>query len=720
MSRRVGQGILLTSLLTWLAFSRIAAGGDYVATTNGNWNDTAIWTAFNGTPIGNHVPGNGDRAYIGLSNSAGAQTASITLTANQSVTSVTLGGGTGASGTLDLGDSSLNIGDSLYIGSNGGTGSIIRGTGSFTALTTYVNESRLQFGVNDSTLTLRLSNGATATTAATSNFHQANVDASTLNLGANTQSSAHLSVSNGGVLNANGHDINAGTFDLGSNTGSGGDWTLSDWGRITASSLNVYGGSLGFHDADSAQILRLFAGASSAINNASVQQLFLSNGSHATTSNVGNIKSTAVVNASTLDLSAKLSLTGALNISNGGILNAHAHDITAATLNLGSGRGGDWTLKDQGRITAGSLNILGSSLAFHTADSISNLNMTVGATATTAGVGNIATTARVDGSTLNLGAQLSLSSLLTVSNGGILNANGHGINASNITLGSSGSGGDWTLKDQGQITAGSLNIFGGSLGFHTGDSINNLYLWKGATSALGGSTVQHLYLYDSSRATTSDVGNITTTANVDGSTLELGANLSLSGSLTVSNGGVLNANGHDIHTAQGITLSGDGTSITNDGAITAFGLQLGTGNTETFHGGNDTITSILRLNNSSILTVVQDPGVVTGLTFGGAYASDLVISSSAILDLRFASALKPGLSWAFRWRDPSPFSDWVGTLEALIATGRIDVEAPHGYRIFDLDGYTYIGLQIVPEPSSFALLGLGFVAACGAARRRAS
>ena len=102
---------------------------DTGTSTSGNWEDGAIWTS--GT-----VPGSSNNVFIGSMYPAGsAATATVTLTTSESAGNVYLGyGNNGGTGTLDLGNNSLTIAGTLYIGQNGGTGILQEGAGgSFTA-----------------------------------------------------------------------------------------------------------------------------------------------------------------------------------------------------------------------------------------------------------------------------------------------------------------------------------------------------------------------------------------------------------------------------------------------------------------------------------------------------------------------------------------------------------------------------------------------------------
>ena len=124
--------------------------------------------------------------------------------------------------------------------------------------------------------------------------------------------------------------------------------------------------------------------------------------------------------------------------------------------------------------------------------------------------------------------------------------NGNAVSANEVLLGYYGSSAV-TVQNQGTLTA------------------NNLYLGNGTSyHFLSSDAVGILGVYGGSSATTATVGNITGTANVyNGSTLNLGANLSLSGTLAVEDqGSVLNMNGYAVNANQVDLGYYDGNAVT--------------------------------------------------------------------------------------------------------------------------------------------------------------
>ena len=92
-----------------------------------------------------------------------------------------------------------------------------------------------------------------------------------------------------------------------------------------------------------------------------------------------------------------------------------------------------------------------------------------------------------------------------------------------------------------------------------------------------------------------------------------------------------------------------------------------------------------------------------GLTLNGTSPSSLTIDPSS-MDLIFNINTSP--NWDFRWQDPSG-GNWISTLESMIASGQIVIDAPQGYSVDDRGGYTYIdgnySQPTVPEPSSLLI-----------------
>jgi hypothetical protein len=243
------------------------------------------------------------------------------------------------------------------------------------------------------------------------------------------------------------------------------------------------------------------------------------------------------------------------------------------------------------------------------------LQLQGGSTATTT-TGNITGNVNMlSGSTLNLGANLSLSGAMDVKGtGSVVNMNGNNISAGTIYLG-------WNEQlvvtvnrgtTPGSLSATSFLVYGQDLNLLASDQVTNFYLNDASTTFNSGASVSYLDLLGGSTATTTAAGNITGAVSVfSGSTLNLGANLSPSGSLDVEGtGSTMNAHGYNISANQ-FTLGSNGTvgvSVANVGQVNVNQLVLATGSTLSIQGG--AVGSLLSLSGNSVLTVHQTNGTV--------------------------------------------------------------------------------------------------------------
>ncbi len=396
-----------------------------------------------------------------------------------------------------------------------------------------------------------------------------------------------------------------------------------------------------------------------------------------------------------------------------GTLNLAGHTLTIVdTFTIGQ-NGGIGTLNEGGgSFTAGTLNLeSASTFTFGTNDAVSALNVFSGSTAATTAGGNVTGNLNVlSGSTLNLGANLSLTGSLDVENtGSVVHMNGFNINAPTILLGQFGN--QAVTLDRGatpgSLSATDLYIAQITLNLLPSDNVTNFHLNHSTTTLNSGVAVSFLDLINASTATTTTAGNVTGLVNVhDGSTMNLGANLNLTGDLDVNGAGsILKGHGFNLNLHQlTVGFFGPGTATVSDvGTANLFSLFMGHGSSMTIDGG--TVSSSINLGGGSILNVVETGG--TGLTLNGAFNGALSIDSSS-MELIFNSS-----GWDFRWQDPSSGGNWVSTLDAMIAAGQIDISLPMGgsYSVFDLNGYTYIGASVtaVPEASSLTIASIACV-----------
>ena len=455
----------------------------------------------------------------------------------------------------------------------------------------------------------------------------------------------------------------------------------------------------------------------------------IENGGILSTTATGNITGGgAVANGATLNLGANMSLSTStgLNIESTGAattLNLNGYNLSAPTLDLGYFLTSAVTL-NRGSGTQGTLNLNklylgnGQNLTLIAGDVISGnpggVNIYTGATLTTAATSNITTTVNMVDGTLNLGANLSIGNqTVNASNGSTVNLAGNNLAASYLLLGFSGT--STVTLNRGSGTPGTLTL--GNLFLGNGQ---NLTLIGGDTISNGSNGVNVENGATLTTAATSNISqndvNITT-----GGTMNLTASLDLSGSnnLNVQDAGsVLNAQGNSI-TAGKIFVGSSGSAavtVNNLGTVIASELHVGNGSALTLHGG-DTISSIIDLEGGSMLTVHQSLAG-TGLTLSGTLTSSLTIdsASTSTMDLVFTAPVT-AQDWAFRWEDPNDSTNWVDTLTTMIDDGQIDLSLPLGenYSVVDSGGYTYI--EVIPEPSCLALVGLGF-AVLGAWRVR--
>jgi len=677
---------------------------DTGAMTNGNWNDATIWTA--GT-----IPGSSNNVYIGSTYPTGAAaTSTVIMTQNQSASNIYLGNGSGTIGTLNLGSNTLTIGSTLTIGQSGGTGSIVEGAGgSFTAGNLYIEHGNsFTFGANDQVTNLAIYSSSSATSTATGNV-TGSVDVlsgSTLNLGANLSLTRILDVENtGSVLNMNGNNISA-------NTDSTYSSIFLGWYSAQAVTLDrgTVPGSL-----TTSNLYIAHGNTLSLISSDVITNLFIALASQVTTAAVGNVTGNVsvgivITGTGTFNLGANLSLTGSLDVEESSVVHMNGNNISANTILLGWNSNQAVTLDrgtSPGSLTASNLYLYGNTLNLLPSDhvtlfalsnatttlnsgvAVSRLALENGSSGTTTAASNVTNSVSVlSGSTLNLGANLSLSGSLDVEyTGSVVHMNGNNISANTILLG-------WY---DGQVVTLDRGTSPGSL------TATNLYVAGGNNLSLISSDVIANLNLSNAVVTTAAVGNLTGSVSVGaGGTLNLGANLSITGNMDVEGtGATVNAHGFNI-TAGTLTLGYNGTaavSATNVGSILLNSLYLGNGSTMSIQGG--VVNNLINLSGNSVLTVNQTNG--TGLTLNGTSLSSLTIDPSS-MDLIFN--LNTSSNWDFRWQDPTG-GNWISTLDSMIASGLIVVTAPQGYEVIDSGGYTYIegnySQSVVPEPASLLL-----------------
>jgi hypothetical protein len=555
---------------------------------------------------------------------------------------------------------------------------------------------------------LNLSNGATAATSATGNITQGVVvsGGSTLTLGADLSVSGTVQLSgDNSTLNAQGHTITADTLRIAWDGGT--NVQLLNRGNLAVTNLFVANQTFNLIAGDQVANFNLSNGSTNLGTAAGIQSLSLQ-GSSATTASSGNLTGNVDVTVgSTVTLGADLTVSGYVNAAgDNSTIDAQFHKITADTLYLGYNGGTNVRLLNKGELAVTKLYVYNQTqnLSFGAIDRVANLTL-YNAAASTAATGNLTGSVWItNGSTLTLGADLTVTGFIQVDGGyfnDTLNAQGHKITADTLTFGYQGSNG--RLLNRGTLSVTNLQVANQDFNLTATDQVANFYLSYGKTTLGAGVVVQHLSVWDQATATTSTTGNITQSVEVNnvlpgGSKLTLGADLILSGSVTANGHTItIDAQGHNI-TANSLSLkytssSGDpNIQLLNDGAITVGGtLALAGGVQVQLHGGNDTAQS-LHLSETSGLRIKS---AATGFTIGGTSASDLLFDGTSTLTLEMNGS-QPG--WLLRWANPTG-GNHIADLNAFISQHKILIDATSGgqLNIVSQNGYTYI-VQPVPEP----------------------
>ena len=428
---------LMTSLVIAISVLMVAAtcfAVDIGAITGGNWGDTSTWYPA-------QIPVADDNVYIGscYPNDYAAATATVTLVQDQSANNVYLGFGSdyAVSGTLDLGNYKLSIGNALYLGYGGPASMAIvnRGTGYFSAYSVQLrNGNTFSFGSLDTVNSLIMYDSSTATTTSAGNVTgNVNIQSgSSLTLGADMTLSGNLDLQDdNSILDMAGHAINASQIDLGWN---GGTPTLLHRGRLTASYLSVANQTFDLNATDS--ITNFYLSNAASTLNAPVSSLTLYTNSTATTTAAGNVTGNVnIYSGSSLTLGADMTLSGSLDLRDDhSTLDMAYHAINASQIYLGW-NGGSPTLLNRGRLTASyfcvanqtfDLNATDSVSYFYLSNGTSTLNAPVtslilysNSTAMTTAAGNVSVNVFISGgSSLTLGADMTLTNSLDLEDAG--------------------------------------------------------------------------------------------------------------------------------------------------------------------------------------------------------------------------------------------------------------------------------------------------------------
>jgi len=709
---------------------------------------------------------------------AGSQ---LTLGANLSLSSELDIRGTGATpATVDAAGHNISA-FNIYVGRFNTAGQILN-RGTITATNgLLIDRTNFNLNVGDSAAVLGASDGAVVgmvastalnsiqvttggavTTVATGNVSQSVTvfDAgSQLTLGANLSLSGDLDIRGTGAspatVDAAGKNIAAANVYVGRFNTAG---QILNRGTITATGgIFIDRTNFNLNVGDAASTLGASDGAvvgmvaSTALNN-----IQITGGGQVTTVATGNVSQSVTVfdAGSQLTLGANLSLSGDLDIRGTGAtpatVDAAGKNISAGNVYVGRFNTAGQIL-NRGTITATNglwidranfnLNVGDSASTLGASDGavvglvastvLNNVQIASGSQVTTVATGNVSQSVLVldAGSQLTLGANLSLAGDLDIRGSAAtpatVDAAGKNIAANNIYIGRFNNAGQ--VINRGTINAANgLFIDRTNFNLNAGDTASILGTGDGAIVNLHAATVLNdLQVGTGSQVTTAAAGNVSQNVLVldAGSQLTLGASLALTGDFdlrgTLAAPSTVDAAGQNI-TANNIYLGrfNNAGALLNDGAVHATNAFSVERSNIVLHDGNDQVGGDLTLRAGSTLTIQQALGGLTGLSVAGSLLS---ILDTSVLALQFDGSLVPGLDWVFRWANPGAGGDRVVALAGLIAGGQITVSGePVPYNLFDGgDGYTYIGYNAVPEPSSVALLALGLIGTVLLVRRRA-
>ena len=678
MRTPIASAIILSVMLVFSTITQAQATG---AKATGVWNDSSIWTL--GT-----VPGGANDVYIGSLSPApvgSATDATVTLTQDQSAYRLYLGNGNGAHGTLDLAGHKLAIVESLYLDS----GSTINHANGYIEARywTLNNGIDFTFAANDkSTYGLDVKNGSSVTITSKTNLgpttppgsssYYLNVKTgSTLNLGANidlsaaTYESALRVEDAGSELHMNGYNITADKIYLG--------WLKNNQltidrgatpGSFTADTFLVGGNTFDLLPIDSVKYFDLTSSQTTLNHGISVTSLEIDYASTATTTTSDNIRGFVhVYEGSNLEMGADLKLNSGLTIRDtGSIVHMNGHDIVVQYIEMG-GRSTQFGDVNQavtldrgatpGSIKARDVYVYNSPFNLLPTDEVTNLSISNSATVMENGVTvsslsfgkstatiktteNVSENISVYNGTLNMDADVDLTEKFIADQlGTVIHMNGHDIKAAYISLGSPS--GEKVILDRGQ-TPGSLTATNLAIGKNNSmdllaiDKIENFYVSGSSTNLSNEISISSLTLERVSNGTTTATNNITDSVSVkSGSTLNVGANLNLLGSLNIEDtNSVVHLNNHDV-SADSIYLGWNSIrTVTLDRGITP-GIMKATNlyvqNTMPILLTTDSVTNLFLRNAAFTATdLISIPGSIA-VTVGSVLNMDTNLNLSGDL-----------------------------------------------------------------------------------------
>jgi fibronectin-binding autotransporter adhesin len=258
-------------------------------------------------------------------------------------------------------------------------------------------------------------------------------------------------------------------------------------------------------------------------------------------------------------------LTLGYGTATGGTLNLAGFPLTvSSTIYLGQPGVGIGVIEHNGGyFTTEYLDIYnGNSLVLAASDSIAdNISLFGGSQLTTATSTNFysAPVSLFTGSTLTLGASLSMASILDLEQSSTLNMAGFPMSVYTVDIGSNDLQAV-SVTNRGAITTPHLNVAANTFNLIPADVVTNLSLTN------------------TGQMTTAAIGNVTSQATVDtGSTLTLGASMSLPGTFDLERSSTLNMAGHGLY-ASAVDLGSidiQPVSVVNSGPITTPYLNVG-------------------------------------------------------------------------------------------------------------------------------------------------
>lgn len=385
---------------------------------------------------------------------------------------------------------------------------------------------------------------------------------------------------------------------------------------------------------------------------------------------------------------------GTMNVLNGGSIDLDDSDAAAGSdgANITVGRDADG-----GAGGTGTLNVIGSSVDIDTVNGFAGVFVgreagTTGTLSVSGAGASVSARSGVDDSGLTVGRDSGASGTVTVKDGAQLSLDG---DRSRLTIGQlGGSSGQMTIANGGQVTV---------------DGATDGDVFVGAAFAAfgrpnGGS---------GSLSITGVGSTLTVLDNVIVGAPESFGGGSSSGTLTIANGGVLNAD--DVFIGTGGVLNGDGGTInaglTIDGGVIAPGASPGI---LTINGDLTILDGILEIEVGGLAPGEFDVLNVTG---------DLVAPTALSIQLTFLNGFLPEVGDEFLFLDVDGDSS---DLDALILNGLLDIQLdgiPNGFEF----GLNFENGELVaettttapvPTPAAAPLLASAFALLAFVGRRR--